>query len=313
MPRHWDFRPIAGSPRNRTLDPECVGDCTHFPPSISQPAPTVPRFAQLAFFALAAAALAGCTQTVKVPLLGTAKVPLLGAIDTTPSPSLKAALDQLQSATPCCNAFADLPYHDALPTKPREFTLDKFSPVAELDGERTHFLTFVLPAYTKPYRVVFQAQPSGRHLGNSFLLAPTVTLLDADHKPLSSTDVSLCVYINWRPSMSGGFGAVTIDSADARYLVVTTSKKQLAATTYWAQSPTSFSNVNVPSTSTMAGIKSAAPSNSGSFKVKHGPNGTLYLGQITPAYASAIENGLCGKPAKGSGLLPELKRTLRNF
>lgn len=265
---------------------------------------TAPRFLHLAFFTAIVFLMAGCAHAVKLPLVG--------ALDNTPPPSRDAALQDLKDATPCCQAWADLPYHDALPDEPRAFTLDKFNPVADIDGDRTHFLTFVLPKYTKPYRVVFQAQPSARHLGNSFLLAPTVTLLNADYQPLSSTDVSLCVYINWRPSMSGGFGAVKIDNPDAQYLVVTTSKKQLEATTYWAQSPTSFSNINVPSASAFASIKPDAPVTSGSFNVPHAPEGTLYLGRMTPAYASAVDNGLCGKPGKGAGLLPELRHAFQN-
>ena len=264
----------------------------------------VRRLLRIALPLLALAGLAGCTHVVKVPLFS--------VLDNTPPPSRDVALQHLKDATPCCHVWAELPFDDVLPDEPREFTLDKFSPVADLDGERTHFLTFVLPKYKKPYRVVFQTQPSARHLGNSFLLAPTVTVLNAGYQPISSTDVPLCVYINWRPSMSGGFGAVTIDDPNAQYLVVTTSKKQLAATTYWAQSPTSFSSVNVPSASAFSGIKPAAPVTSGSFNLKHAPEGTLILGKITPAYASAVDNGLCGKPAKGNGVLPELRRALHN-
>lgn len=250
-------------------------------------------------------ALVGCTPAIR-------KVPLLANLDTAPPPARDAAMQRLKDATPCCHALADLPFNVPLPLAPREFTVDKFSPVADLDGERTHFLTFVLPKFKHPYRVVFQTQPSARHLGNSFLLAPTVTLLDANRQSLSSTDLPLCVYINWRPSMSGGFGAITIKDANAQYLVVTTSKQQLAATTYWAQSPTSFSNVNVPSASPLSSIKPPAPSTSGTFNVAHGPEGTLYVGAMTPAYASAVDNGLCGKPKSGAGLLPELKRALHN-
>jgi hypothetical protein len=239
-------------------------------------------------------------------------LPLLGAFDSTPPPSRDAALHDLKDATPCCHEWADLPYYDTLPDEPREFMLDKFSPIVDIEGDRTHFLTFALPKFKKPYRVVFQTQPSARHLGNSFLLAPTVTLLNANYQPLSSTDVSLCVYINWRPSMSGAFGAVQVDNPNAQYLVVTTSQKQLASTTYWAQSPTSFSNINVPSASAFASIKSAAPVTSGSFNVPHGPEGTLTLGKMTSAYASAVDNGLCGKPTVGAGLLPELRQALGN-
>jgi hypothetical protein len=250
---------------------------------------------------LASLVLASCTNAIRLP-----------GVDAAPPPARDAVLKRLQAATPCCRAWADLPYHDALPSEPREYTIDKFSPVADLDGAHTHFLAFVLPKFSKPYRVVFQTRPSARHLGNSFLLAPTVTVLDAGFKPLASDDVSLCVYISWRPSMSGGFGAVTISNPNAQYLVVSTSKQQLAATTYWAQSPTSFSNVNVPSATALASVKPATPVTSGSFDVPHGPEGTLTLGRMTPAYASAVDNGLCGKPTPGPGLLPELRRALQN-
>lgn len=270
------------------------------------PSSIVFRFVRPIILLGALLVLAGCAQAVKLPVLG-------AALETTPPPSRDAAMQRLKEATPCCHAWSDLPFHDALPDQPREFTFDKFTPVADLDGGHTHFLTFVLPPYKKPYRVVFQAQPSARHLGNSFLLAPTVTVLNADYQPLSTTNVALCVYINWRPSMSGGFGAVKIDNPNAQYLVVTTSKQQLAATTYWAQSPTSFSNVNVPSASPLAGIRSAAPVTSGDFQVAHGPEGTLTLGRMTPAYASAVDNGLCGKPTVGAGLLPELRHALQNL
>jgi hypothetical protein len=250
---------------------------------------------------LASLALASCTHVIRLP-----------GVNAAPPPARDAVLKRLQAATPCCRAWEDLPFHTNLPSQPREYTIDRFSPVADLDGHHTHFLTFVLPKFTKPYRVVFQAQPSARHLGNSFLFAPTVTVLDAGFKPISSDDVSLCVYINWRPSMSGGFGAVTIDNPNAQYLVVTTSKEQLASTTYWAQSPTSFSNVSMPSASALASIRPAVPATSGSFDVPHGPEGTIRLGKMTPAYEDAVDNGLCGKPKVGAGLLPELRHALQN-
>lgn len=252
---------------------------------------------------LAIASLAGCTHAIRIPL---------PEFDNTPPPSREAAMQRLKDATPCCHTWADLPFHDTLPDQPREFTIDKFSPVADIAGERTHFVTFVLPKFKKPYRVVFQTQPSARHLGNSFLFAPTATVLNADYKPLSSTDVSLCVYISWRPGMSGGFGAIEIKDPNAQYLVVSTSKAQLDATTYWAQSPTSFSNVNVPTASAFASIKSAAPVTSGSFNVPHSPEGVLYLGAMTPSYANAVDNGLCAKPKAGAGLLPELRNAFHN-
>lgn len=263
---------------------------------------TPSRRDRVILLALATTLLAACTHGVKLPLPD---------FSSAPPPSRDAALQRLKTAAPCCHVWMDLPFHDPLPEEPREFTLDEFSPVADLDGQRTHFLTFVLPKFKQPYRVVFQTHPSARHLGNSFLLAPTVTLLNADYKPLADVNVSLCVYINWRPSMSGAFGAVTVDDPNAQFLVVTTSKEQLAATTHWAQSPASFGNLDVPTASAFASVKAATPATRGSFDVAHGPEGTLVLGKLTPAYADAVDNGVCGKREPGPGLLPTAPRALQ--
>ncbi|HEX7324106.1 MAG TPA: hypothetical protein VF292_01975 [Rhodanobacteraceae bacterium] len=261
------------------------------------------RFLRFALLLIAAAALAGCAHAIKVPLLGSLNT-------STPPPSRDTALQRLKNATPCCHTWADLPFHDALPNKPREFTIDRFTPVAILDDAPTHFLTFILPKYKKPYRVVFQTQPSARGLDKSFLLAPTATVLNSNYQPLSSTNVPLCVYIGWRPGMSGAFGAVKIDSPNAQYLVISTSQKQLAATTYWAQSPTTFSDVNVPSSTGLVSAHADAPTTSGTFNLPHAPEGSLYIGKMTSAYASAVDNGLCGKPSVGAGLLPSLRHRL---
>lgn len=268
--------------------------------------PAVFRFRLPALLALIVI-LGGCARAVTLPLVGT-----LPGIDADPAPSRTAAMQRLHEATPCCHAWSDLPYNDPLPQSPQDFTIDRFTPVADIDGKRTRFLTFVLPQYQQPYRVVFQVQPNARGLHNSFLIAPTVTLLNADHQPLSSTDVSLCVYVSWRPGMSGAFGAVKVDNPSAHFLAVTTSPRQLAATTYWGQSPTSFGSVDVPSGAPMAGVRPSAPVTVGDFQVAHGPEGTLTLGRMTSAYRDAVDNGLCNKPAKGGGLLPALRSTLRN-
>lgn len=265
----------------------------------TKPLLAVSRILRIAAAVLTALVLAGCMCALKLPGTGTAA-----------PPSRSAALERLRAATPCCRAWSDLPFHQPLPPEPKAFTIDEFSPVAELAGARTHFLTFVLPPFKRPFGVVFQTRPSARHLGNSFLFAPTATVLNADYKPLSSTNVALCVYINWRPSMSGGFGAITISNPDARFLVLTTSKQQLAATTYWAQSPTTFNTINVPAATALGSVTPVSPVTAGSFEVPHGPEGTLIVGRMTPAYASAVDHGLCGKPSPGAGLLPSLRHAL---
>lgn len=250
------------------------------------------RVLKLCCTVLQIALLAACTHAVKVPL--TPVTVALPSLSAPPPPSRDAALKQLQAVTPCCKAWSELPYHRALPVEPEDFVFDRFSPAADLDGQRTHFLGFVLPAYQQRYRVLFKAQPSARHLQSSYLFAPTITLLDAHFQPLRSEDLKLCEYLGWRPALSGAFGTFTVDDKRAKYLVITASPAQLKATTYWEQSPAGFTADVAPD-----------PASRGNFSIPHGPDGALGFGLLTPQYEGAVKNGLCGKPKKSAGLLPQ--------
>lgn len=231
------------------------------------------------------AALA-CALVLSALLAACAHAPLTASA---PPPSREDALKQLQAVAPCCKTWSELPFHHALPKELRDYQFEAASPVAELGGQRTHYLTFILPPYHKPYRVLFRARPSARHLGSSYLFAPTATLLDAKFQPLRSEDVKLCEYIGWRPSLSGAFGSVTVDDARAKYLAITTSAAQLKAGTYWEQSPAGF-NLDV----------FAPPTSSGSFSIPHGPDGELAVGKLTDSYSGAVDNALCARPQQGT-------------
>lgn len=228
----------------------------------------------------------GCIWWAISLLAACAHAPLIAS---TPPPSRADALKQLQADTPCCKSWSELPFHNPLPKSPHDFVFEADSPVAELNGERTHYLTFVLPQFRGSYRVLFRARPSARHLGSSYLFAPTVTLLDAQFQPLHSEDVKLCEYIGWRPSLSGAFGSFTVDDAQAKYLVITTSATQLKASTYWEQSPTGFSS----------GV-AKPPSSSGSFSIPHGPDGELAVGKLTHSYRGAVDDAICAPPKRGT-------------
>ncbi len=256
------------------------------------------RLLQTSLVSAAIALLAACAHSVKLPLVPVA----LPSLAATPPPSRDDALKKLQTATPCCKSWSELPFKTALPDKPTDYLFDANSPVADVDGQRTHFLTFVMPPFEKPYRVLFKAEPSARHLQSSYLFAPTVTVLDARFEPLRGEDVKLCEYIGWRPALSGAFGSFTIDDAQAKYLVVTTSPAQLKASTYWEQSPAGFSSDVMSS-----------PASSGSFSIPHGPDGPLSVGRLTSGYESAVDNAICAKPKSGAGLLPQLRRSVNNL
>lgn len=230
-----------------------------------------------------------CAPLLLALIAACAHVPRLGVPSlTAPTPpSRDTAIKQMQATTPCCHDWNELPFHRTLPDEPRDYLVEPSSPVADLNGERTHYLTFVLPGFDQPYRVLFKAQPSARGLQSSYLFAPTATLLDAQFQPLSHDDIKLCEYIGWRPGQSGAFGQLAIDDARAKYLAVTTSPGQLQASTYWEQSPAGFSSDVF-----------SDPASRGNFSISHGPDGSLSVGRLTPKYDGAMSDAICGKPKK---------------
>lgn len=242
---------------------------------------------------LAGMLLSGC-HTAKILIPPNLRAP------TDSGNALDAARKQLQEATPCCTSYADFSYQTRLPFRPKRFELGPGSSVVSLNGVHSYFLAFQLPIDAKlPYRIALKSQLNGRWLHNSYLFAPTVTVLDAGFQPVSSTDVPLCEYMGWSSASTGAFGSVTIKSPQARYLVVASSAKQQAGSTYWEQSPAAFS-ADAP-------VKMAS---AGDFKIPHGPDGAVWVGLMDDTYANAVDSGVCGKPVSGDGLLDTLKTVI---
>ncbi|WP_426271152.1 hypothetical protein ACN9MB_06340 [Dyella kyungheensis] len=213
---------------------------------------------------------------------------------------LKQAKDALQQATPCCTTFADFSYQDALPWQPKKFALGPGSMVVNLNGDRSYFLSFSLPRESQvPYRVAVKSELNGRWLRASYLFAPTVVVLDDAFQPIDSKDVSLCEHMGWTDATTGAFGSVDITDKRARYLVLYSSAKQQSSSTYWEQSPAAFS--------AEAPVKMAA---AGSFKVPHGPDGTVWIGMMDKTYQDAVNNAICAKPEQGNGVLSTLREAI---
>jgi hypothetical protein len=212
--------------------------------------------------------------------------------------ALTAARDALAKATPCCNHFSDFDFAQTLPARPKRFTIGPELPMADFNGNRSWFLAFRLPDdATLPYQVLLKSVLTGRWLHTSYLYAPTIVLLDAGFRPLHTEDVQLCEYIGWTQTTSGAFGHFGIDDPTARYLVVYSSGSQLAGSTYWEQSPAAFS--------AEAPVKMAS---TGSFQIPHGPNGTLFVGMLTPRFQKVIDGAICGKPKEhATGVLSTLR------
>lgn len=212
--------------------------------------------------------------------------------------ALKLARERLQEATPCCSSLADFSYQHMLPWQPKKFELGPGSMVANLNGSQSYFLAFHLPDNVKlPYRIAVKSELNGRWLHASYLYAPTMVLVDAGFQPLRTEDIALCEHMGWGNHTTGAFGSLTVDDPNARYLLVYSSAAQQAGSTYWEQSPVSIS------TSSAATLKMAS---AGSFRVPHGPDGTLWVGMMNKTYAKAIANGICQKAKPGEGLLNSL-------
>jgi hypothetical protein len=212
----------------------------------------------------------------------------------------KQAIEQLQQATPCCSSFADFSYQTRLPWQPQRFTLGGGGMVANLDGAHSYFLAFRLPGDAKlPYRIAVKAELNGRWLHSSYLFAPTLVLLDDGFQPIARKDIVLCEHMGWGSETTGAFGSLTVDQPQARYLLVYSSAAQQSGATYWEQSPAAFSS------------KATLQMNStGSFKVPHGPDGTLWVGMMNSTYAKAVDNAICKKQTEGDGVLNTLRTVL---
>jgi len=247
------------------------------------------RYRLIAALLFSAALAGGCTMKSLVP-------PNLRAPENANS-SLDQAKKALQQATPCCSTFADFSYQDALPWKPKKFELGPGSMVANLNGDRSYFLSFALPRDSQiPYRVAVKSELNGRWLRASYLFAPTVVVLDDAFQPIDSKDLSLCEHMGWTDETTGAFGSVDITDKRARYLVLYSSAKQQSGNTYWEQSPATFS--------AEAPVKMAA---TGTFKVPHGPDGTVWVGMMDKTYQDAVNNAICAKPEQGNGVLSTLR------
>lgn len=255
------------------------------------------RFPTLPLILAASLLLAGC-HTVKnlVP-------PNLRPPENTDDP-LKQAQQRLLDASPCCTSFADFSYQNLLPRQPQPYTLGSGSSVANINGAHSYFLAFRLPEGAKlPYRVAFKSELNGRWLKSSYLFAPTVVMLDSGFQPIGSDDVSLCEHMGWSDASTGAFGAYTVNSKQARYLLIYSSADQQKGKTYWEQSPTAFSTQNTQAT---LGMDAAT----GTFSVPHGPDGTIWVGMMDATYAKAVDNAICKKPQNGEGVLNTLRTAL---
>jgi maltose operon periplasmic protein len=244
---------------------------------------------------LAVTLLLGACHSVKLPTLPNI-LP-----QSAPTKTLADAKKELEQTAPCCTSFADFSFENQLPWTPQQFVLGSGGPVAAINGVHSYFLSFKLPADAKlPYKIALKSELNGRSAGNSsYLFAPTVVLLDDAFQPIDTQDVKLCEYMGWSNSDSGAFGSVAVTDKRAHYVVVYSSGKQQSGNTYWEQSASTFS--------TTSSTTPAAVTMGGSYKIQHGPDGTVWVGMMDKKYAEAVNKAVCGKAPEGDGVLHSLR------
>ncbi|GLQ96040.1 MalM family protein [Dyella mobilis] len=234
------------------------------------------------------------------------KLPSLPSIlpDSPPPRTLADARKALDDATPCCTSFADFSYQNQLPWTPQQFVLGTGSQVAAINGVHSYFIAFKLPADAKlPYKIALKSELTGRSVGSgSYLFAPTVVQLNDAFQPIDTQDVKLCEYMGWSNSDSGAFGSVTVTDKRASYVVVYSSGKQQTDDTYWEQSASTFS--------TASSTTPATTTTGGSYKIKHGPDGTVWVGMMDKSYSQAVNKAVCGKAPAGDGVLHTLGKDI---
>jgi hypothetical protein len=48
----------------------------------------------------------------------------------------------------------------------------------------------------------------------------------------------------------------------------------------------------------------------GSFRIPHGPDGTIWVGLMNESYQKAVDNAICDKAPQGKGVLNTLRTAL---
>jgi maltose operon periplasmic protein len=159
----------------------------------------------------------------------------------------RTAVDSFMDATPCCTSIAEFKY-DPLPSdEPVTFRFDENSDSFVFPSGKSYFKAFRLPSKEIPYRIHVKSFALGEGIHSAHIFYPQIALLDdrftvwklSDPRDfvLKKAGFKETISVSWGMMLKLE-GSMQVDIADARYLVIYTTKELMVKTSeYWAKRP----------------------------------------------------------------------------
>jgi hypothetical protein len=151
----------------------------------------------------------------------------------------RTAVDSFMDATPCCTSIAEFKY-DPLPSdEPVTFELDENSDSFVFQSGKSYFKAFRLSNNEIPYRIHVKSFALGEGIESAHIFYPQIALLDGRFTVCKLSDPGDFVLkkagFKETVSVSWGLmlkleGSMQVDIADARYLVIYTTKELMGKT-----------------------------------------------------------------------------------
>lgn len=153
----------------------------------------------------------------------------------------RTAVDSFMKATPCCTSMAEFKY-DPLPSdEPVTFRLDENSDSFVFPSGKSYFKAFRLPSKEIPYRTHVKSFALGETIDKAHIFYPQIALLDDRFTICKLSDPGDFVLkkaglketasVSWGLLMLKLEGSMQVDIADARYLVIFTTKELMGIST----------------------------------------------------------------------------------
>ncbi|MEZ5542186.1 MAG: MalM family protein [Pseudomonadota bacterium] len=190
----------------------------------------------------------------------------------------KEAIRPFESAEPCCESMADLPFRMLAVERKEKIELNTASPAFNFDSGKSYFTAFELPPFSGPYRIVIESLFVGDNVSTSYVFYPHILTLDESHNIIRSSGKGLFAVRRAGLTETWGYlrklsGSIEVceKNRDERFLVIMTTEELLHLQTpelAWSGMP-----VVIPS----AGVFGYIPTGKELKQIPHSPVGKLTI------------------------------------
>lgn len=152
----------------------------------------------------------------------------------------RKAVDSFIDSTPCCASMAEFKYEPLPSEEPVTFRLDEKSDSFVFPSGKSYFKAFQLPKKEVPYRIQVKSFALGETIDKAHIFYPQVALLDGgftivkqnepDDFTLKKAGLKETASVSWGLLMLKLEGSMLVDIADAKYLLIYTTKELLLKT-----------------------------------------------------------------------------------